>query len=200
MITIALAGAGVLASCSTNDTPAGTSPSSSTSTQATSSANAADVQFAQMMIVHHQGAIEMASLAADRANRQEVKDLAHRIEQAQQPEIDTMTAWLDSWGEPTLDDNGAMPGMDHGDMSMGGEGGMASGEDMQRLTDAAGAQFDELFLQLMIVHHQGAVTMAQAEVDGGTNPDAVSLAKKVISDQSAEIAEMKSLLAIYAGN
>ncbi|MBO9555033.1 DUF305 domain-containing protein [Cellulomonas sp.] len=176
------------------DAPAGSSAAVSAAR-----ASEADVTFAQMMIVHHQGAVDMAALAPGRAGSQDVADLAARIEAAQQPEIDTMTGWLQEWGEPPLDDDGAMPGMDHGDMAMDGVGGMASMADMSGLEDASGADFDRLFLELMIVHHRGAVTMARTEVEHGRDPDAVALARKVITDQTGEIDEMERMLAASDG-
>lgn len=156
--------------------------------------NLADIEFTQMMIVHHQGALEMAQLAVERAQAADVKELAERIEQAQQPEIETMKSWLRAWGAEPLDAEGSMPGMDHGSMTDTGEGGMASDPQMLQLQDAQGAEFDTLFLQLMIVHHQGAVAMAQTEVDGGESTEAVTLAQKVIVDQTAEIDLMQGML------
>lgn len=117
---------------STMSSAAGSTAGSAVSTEH----NDADVTFAQMMIVHHQGAIEMAALAPDRAQSQQVKDLAARIEAAQAPEIDQMNSWLTAWGispmssgmtmsgDPTStsasDGMGDMGGMDHGNMDMGG--------------------------------------------------------------------------------
>lgn len=186
----------VLAGCSTDTTApaASTTAPAPNATATVGTANQADVEFAQMMIVHHQGALDMARLAADRAEAPEVKELAQRIEQAQQPEIETMTGWLQAWGAEPLDTDGAMPGMDHGSMSDTGEGGMASDPEMQQLQNAQGTEFDTLFLQLMTVHHQGAVTMAQTEVDNGQNTNAIDLAHQVVVDQTAEIALMEKLL------
>jgi len=175
--------------------------------------NAADLTFAQMMIVHHQGAIEMADLATDRAANTQVKDLAARIEAAQGPEIQQMQTWLTAWGAAmtgttaasTADDG--MGGMDHGGMSgMGKEGdmsssaagmsmpGMMSDGQMQQLTDASGAEFDRLFLEMMIMHHQGAIEMANTELAEGSNPEALALAESIKTSQTAEIAEMQQLL------
>lgn len=181
---------------------AGTAPAESAPRSVSASAapaNRADIQFTQMMVVHHEGAVDMAQLAADRAGRQEVKDLALRIERAQQPEIETMQGWLEAWGERPLDDDGAMPGMHHGGMATDGMGGMASADDMTDLRDATGDRFDRLFLRLMISHHEGAVVMARIEVDRGENPDVIAFAAAVVSDQTAEIDEMRNLLAAYDG-
>ena len=153
--------------------------------------NDADLTFAQQMIPHHQQALQMAAMAAGRASDAEVKNLADKIKQAQQPEIDTMNAWLTTWGQPTpmAGMESAMPGMDHGSMP-----GMMSDTDMARLGAAKGAAFDKQFLTMMISHHAGAITMAQEEVAKGANPDAKALAQKIITDQQAEITTMKGML------
>ena len=153
--------------------------------------NDADVSFAQSMIPHHQQAIQMAAMAAGRASNAQVKDLAGKIRAAQQPEIDTMNGWLTTWGAPT-----PMPGMSMGS-GMGHDSmpGMMSATDMGTLTAMTGASFDKRFLTMMISHHEGAVEMARQETAQGSDPDAIALAKKIITDQQAEITTMKSLLA-----
>lgn len=209
----------VLAACS-GASQSGTATSGTTSARSTGSPtsisasatvtfNDADVAFAQMMIVHHQGAIQMADLAPSRAQNQDVLALAARIKAAQAPEIDQMTAWLTAWGAaPSMMSGSATSGMGgtaHGGMDMGGTSsaaessavsmpGMMSGDQMQQLESASGAAFDKLFLELMVVHHQGAIEMAETEIADGSNPEAVALAQKIKSDQTAEIAEMQALL------
>lgn len=150
--------------------------------------NAADVNFAQMMIPHHQQAIEMAELAADQAESQEVKDLAAQIEAAQAPEIETMKGWLEDWDEP-LEGSG---GMEMGEG--GGMNGMMSEEQMASLEAASGAQFDELFLTQMREHHVSAVMMAEEELEMGEFPEAKELAQTIIDTQQAEIVEIDRLL------
>lgn len=153
-----------------------------------------DTQFAQMMIAHHEGAIAMAALAVERATDPRVRSLAERIEAAQAPEIERMTGWLDAWGEAAAMDHGRMG---HG--SMPAEGmemeGMDHGQAMGVLDALQGAEFDERFLALMIAHHEGAVLMAQAELEDGRNPDALELARTIVDDQTREIEEMRGLLA-----
>lgn len=165
--------------------------------------NDADVLFVQQMIPHHEGAIAMAALAADRASAQAVKDLATRIQGEQQPEIDEMNSWLDAWGaasgtasDPTAMDMGA-GAMATATESSGGMtmNGMMSADDMAGLAAADGADFDRLFLELMIVHHQGAIDMADVEIGAGADPAALALAASIRSGQTAEIARMQSLLA-----
>ena len=148
----------------------------------TAAFNDADVTFAQSMIPHHQQAVQMAALADGRAAGAEVKSLAGKIKAAQQPEIDTMNGWLTAWGRPA-----AMSGMS---MTMPG---MMSDADMDKLMNANGAAFDKQFLTMMISHHEGAIAMAQQEAAQGTNPDAVALAKKIITDQRAEITQMRQM-------
>jgi len=149
----------------------------------------ADTEFAQMMIEHHVGAIEMADLALERATTPEVRDLATRIRVAQGPEIDQMTTWLEGKGEPTGDGN--MTGMDHGSMEMEG---LDQTEAMMDLERASGTEFDRRFLQLMIAHHAGALEMAQAQLDDGVNTEMRDLAQTIVAAQEAEIAEMEALL------
>ncbi|MFE6620738.1 DUF305 domain-containing protein [Streptomyces sp. NPDC057740] len=151
--------------------------------------NAQDVSFAQGMIPHHQQALQMAELAAGRASSAQVKDLAARIEKAQDPEITKMTGWLKSWGE---DVPSAAPGMDHSGHSA--MAGMMDQEDMDKLSKASGKTFDTLFLTLMVEHHEGAVEMAEAEESKGRYRPATELADDVVTAQSAEIEEMNKLL------
>ncbi|GLY70942.1 DUF305 domain-containing protein [Amycolatopsis taiwanensis] len=156
--------------------------------------NDADVTFAQGMIPHHQQAVTMAQLAASHAAGQQVKDLAARIQQAQDPEIQKMTGWLNQWGAPVsgsaMPPMSGMPGMDHGSMA-----GMMSDADMQKLAQAGGADFDKMFLQMMISHHQGAVDMARTELGSGSNAEAKALAQNIVDSQTVEINEMQQLLA-----
>jgi uncharacterized protein (DUF305 family) len=163
-----------------------TSTSGATATQAEH--NDQDIEFAQMMIPHHQQAIDMAKMAAEKASDPKVKDLASRVEGAQDPEIQQMTDLLESWGAST---ETSTPGMDHGDMS--GEG-MMTDEEMQQLEQATGVDFDQMWLQMMIKHHQGAVSMAKTEVEQGSNADAKALAQQIIDAQEAEITEMQGML------
>ncbi|MET7607892.1 DUF305 domain-containing protein [Streptomyces avermitilis] len=176
---------------------AGPSSSASSSPSSTPSStgrfNNADVTFAQQMIPHHQQAVEMAQLADGRASDQDVKDLAAAIEKAQDPEISTMRGWLKSWGKPSSSTASGMPGMHHGagvtDMA-----GMMSDEHMTALKAAQGAAFDKMFAQMMIDHHEGAITMAEDERKSGRSADAKRLAGTVITNQTAEIAKMNRIL------
>ena len=184
----------VVVGCGSDDTPAAaptTSPTASPSASDSVSAehNDADAMFAQMMIPHHRQAVDMAKMAADQAADPRVKQLAAKIQTAQDPEIQTMASWLMAWDEPMPT---GMPGMSG--MEMPGMPGMMSGADMKKLESLSGAAFDKEFLTMMIAHHQGAVQMAQEQQKNGENPDAVTLAKKIVTDQTAEIAEIRKLL------
>ena len=151
--------------------------------------NDADVTFAQSMIPHHEQAVEMATMAQERASSPKVKQLADKIAAAQGPEIDTMTGWLEDWGQEVSSDS--MSGMDHSGSDMSG---MMSDDDMESLGTATGAEFDQMFLTMMIEHHTGAIEMAKTEQQDGENPDAIALAEKIEADQTAEIAQMEDLL------
>ena len=158
-------------------------------TGAAATSGDADVEFAQGMIAHHEQAIEMAEMALDPSvgARPEVDDLAARIRAAQDPEIDQMTAWLDDWGASIVMDTS-----DGHDMSS--MAGMMSVEQMDALAQATGAEFDRLWLEMMIEHHEGAIVMAEEAAADGTNADVLALAAEIIATQQAEIDEMRALL------
>ena len=143
----------------------------------------------------------MSELAQDRAKSAEVKKLAADIKAAQAPEIEQLSSWLEAWGEEKpsggMDhgDSGDMGDGDMGDMDHGtGMAGMMSEEDMSMLRDADGAEFDRMFLTMMIEHHKGAVSQAETEVAEGKNPDAIAMAKNIIATQNDEIDQMEQLL------
>ncbi|WP_109522644.1 MULTISPECIES: DUF305 domain-containing protein [Nocardia] len=203
-----LASAAVLSGCGDDDstgghdghTDAAATTSAAASTVPTSSGaatgvrNDADIDFAREMIPHHQQAVAMAAMVPSRSTDPEVLDLAARIQAAQDPEIVTMTAWLRAWGVPATPTTGS--GMDHGGMPMtpGAMPGMMSDEQMARMRDATGAEFDRLWLTGMIAHHRGAIEMARTELTAGADPEAKALAQRIIDTQQAEIARMQELL------
>lgn len=163
------------------------SPSATAEREAAAEFIDADVVFAMSMIVHHQQAIEMSDVLLEKDDVDpDVAGLAQTIKDAQQPEIDTMTRWLDDWGHP-MDPSG-MNGMDHDGMTM-------SEDDLAALESASGEEASTLFLEQMIIHHEGAIDMAETQVAEGQNPDAITLAEKIIDDQTAEIQRMRDLLA-----
>ena len=141
----------------------------------------ADIMFAQMMIPHHQQAVDMGTLAETRAASPEVKALAAQIKSEQAPEIAQMKRWLMSAGA-TLDMGHRM-----------GMGGMLTTQDMQDLAAASGAKFDKLFLAGMIGHHEGAVHMAQMVLDSN-NSEAKALGNTIVATQTKQIKYMQKLL------
>lgn len=151
----------------------------------------ADVSFAQLMIPHHQQAVEMADLALSRITSPEVKQLAEQIKSAQDPEIEMMSMWLQTWGAP-MDMGEDHSGHDMGNMDMSG---MMSDDDMQALANAQGAEFDRMWLEMMIAHHQGAISMAEDVKAASSNADVTNLASAVITGQAVEIDTMQKLLA-----
>ena len=191
LTTLALASALALAGCGTSgEETAGEAPEATTSAAAgagstdtataapstsaeavTEEHNDADTMFAQMMIPHHQQAVQMSEvmLAKDDLDP-DVEELANKVVAAQGPEIDQLKNMLETWGEPTSMESGGMEGMDHGSDSGAGMEGM------------------------MTAHHRGAIDMAQEQVAEGQNPQAIEMAQKVIEDQEAEIQEMDRLL------
>jgi uncharacterized protein (DUF305 family) len=150
----------------------------------------ADVMFVQEMLPHHQQAVEMANLALDPAHQASpaVKDLATRIKTAQAAEIVDMNAWLVEWGADPIDGQ-----MDHGNMDHDGMG-MMSSADMTALANAKGAAFDRLWLKGMIMHHEGALTMASHIAARGDDPRVQQLADAIEQSQTAEITQMRALL------
>ncbi|GAV45935.1 DUF305 domain-containing protein [Streptomyces acidiscabies] len=149
------------------------------------SPNAADVSYAQMMIVHHTQALEMTALTPDRAGSAAVKGLAERIAAAQKPEIEMMRDWLTSHKKPQQAQghagHAAMPGM-------------ATDAQLAELRGKKGAAFDKLFLTLMITHHEGAITMATDVKAQGNNIQAEEMADDVVAQQASEIARMRTML------
>lgn len=172
--------------------PAASAPSTA---QATAPHNDADVAFAQMMIPHHRDAVTMAEMAADRAQNAEIKVLAEQIQAAQGPEIEQLTGFLEAWGAD-VPPSTPMTGMGHGSMpSTSSMSGMMTPAQLEQLYSASGAQFDEMFLTMMIEHHRSAVSAAQDEIVKGSHPDARQLAEKIVADQTAEITLMQQMQA-----
>ncbi|WP_138897895.1 DUF305 domain-containing protein [Streptomyces chryseus] len=147
------------------------------------SPNGADYRYAHMMIEHHGQALVMTELAPKRARSTQVKRLAERIAAAQRPEIDAMRGWLGN-----NDGDKHKSGHDHTAMP-----GMATGKELARLREAEGKDFDRLFLTLMTVHHEGAVTMATEVLAQGNNVQVEEMATDVIAQQSAEIGRMRDM-------
>jgi uncharacterized protein (DUF305 family) len=148
--------------------------------------NADDVTFAQEMMGHHKQALELVDMARDRSTDPALLELAAGIGAAQGPEMGQMAEMLRGWGQ---DPDGAMHHGGHSSMP-----GMVDDATMARLRSLSGREFDTLWLESMISHHQGAVEMAKAENANGQNADAKALAGHIIEAQEAEIAQMKQML------
>jgi uncharacterized protein (DUF305 family) len=150
--------------------------------------NADDVAFATNMIPHHEQAVEMAGLVPDRSTNPEVIALAEKVSAAQQPEINAMRVFLVQWNENPQDGTAGGHG-GHGAMQ-----GMVDDATMTKLQSLNGPEFDTLWLQSMIAHHQGAIEMAKAEVANGENVDAKRMAQTIADTQQAEIGQMNEML------
>jgi len=155
-----------LTSCATNKDPL-------------SSYSKADINFAEMMIPHHEQALEMVALAQTNTANPDILALAEQIRGAQEPEIAQMKSW---------DGVDASTHMGHTMM------GMLDEQEIADLRAATGKEFDRLFLEGMIKHHEGAIDMA-GMIDDSNNSEVAELGKAIIATQTAEIKYMQSLLA-----
>ncbi len=196
----------LLAGCGGGGAEAGgTTAAPSASASSSAAGDPQDVAFAQMMIPHHEQAVEMADLALERATTPEVRELATQVKGAQDPEIATMRGWLEEWGAPqTMPGTDGTEGMDHSTMGhdmggmgdMGGTGeGMMTGEQMDALASASGAAFDRMWLTMMIAHHEGAVVMARSVLGTTQDAEVTELAEAIVAGQEDEITTMQGLLA-----
>lgn len=145
--------------------------------------NSSEQMFAQMMIPHHEQAVEMAELAETRSQNPEVLAIASKIKAGQEPEIVLMETWVS-------DESG------HGSHAGHGMDGMLSEDELEQLSQARGPEFDKLFLEGMIKHHEGALDML-VMLEDSDNEVVVSLREQIRAAQQAEIAQMKALLASY---
>ncbi len=155
----------------------------------------ADAQFFRHMIGHHAQALEMTKLVPTRSDRQDMRLLAQRIEVSQQDEIALMRQWLQQRGEelPSPDAH-HHAAMGHGQLMPG----MLTSAELERLGNARGNEFDRLFLEYMIRHHEGAITMVRSlfgTQGAAQETETYRFATDVEADQRAEIARMRSLLA-----
>jgi uncharacterized protein (DUF305 family) len=159
---------------------------------ANSSYTPADVRFMQDMIPHHHQALEMSALVAARTNNPELRDLAGRIDATQADEISFMQAWLAERGETVPDPTAHHHMHTHHDMA-----GMASPEQMKALAAAGATDFDRLFLELMIRHHDGAVQMVDELMEqpgSAYDPVLYEFTTDIVNDQVVEIERMNALL------
>jgi uncharacterized protein (DUF305 family) len=147
----------------------------------------ADVKFLQGMIIHHQQAVLMSSMADKRTNNKTIVDLAKRIDVSQEDEINFMESWLYDRGENT--------NMPHHNMDMG-MAGMATPKQLEDLKNTKATDFDRLFLQLMIAHHDGALKMVKElrEFSGSAyDPILSEFVSDLVNDQGVEIERMNTI-------
>ncbi len=161
--------------------------------------NDADVEFASEMVQHHAQALQMVDLTLGRDLDPSVAELAEEIRAAQTPEIEKLVDWLEDWDQPvpeTSRDHANAHSEGHGDEATTGDDlpGMMTAEEMARLESASAAEFEDLWLAMMIEHHEGAIAMAEQEIDEGASDRAVALAERIVTDQQQEVATMRDLL------
>jgi len=169
-----------LAGCGSNDTTSGGS---------TKDFNDADVAFATEMIPHHQQALVMVVMTEGRSLDPEFEKLTEEIKKAQTPEIETMSGWLEDWGQEPADHAGhGMDGMGMDEMP-----GMMSNDELSALNESGPRTFEDRWLAMMIEHHEGAIEMAEVEQADGRYQPAIDLASSIATSQEAEIATMKRL-------
>lgn len=204
LAAVAITGCGGAASqATTMAMPAPAEVTTAGAPRAKSKNNAADVEFMQGMIAHHAQAVIMAGWAPTHGARQDIKILCERIVVGQADEIRLMQWWLREKGEevPPADAKGMkmkMNGMEH-EMLMPG---MMTAEGLARLDSARGSDFDRLFLEAMIAHHAGALTMVEKlfGTPGAANDDLIyKMASDVYADQTTEIRVMENMLSTVPG-
>jgi uncharacterized protein (DUF305 family) len=176
----------IISSCAAATKVDHSTSASGTSTEQVAAHNAEDVQFAQLMIPHHEQAVELAAIVPGRTTNPNVVALAEKIAAEQKPEISTMKAMLLQW-DVKLESHES----GHAGMAMAG---MVDDATMVKLDNLRGADFDTLWLQSMISHHQGAIEMAKTEIADGKSADLISLAQNIVAAQQAEIDQMKQIL------
>jgi uncharacterized protein (DUF305 family) len=150
--------------------------------------NEADIEFVQGMIPHHEGAIAMAELVEGRTDRQELLDLADEIIEVQDEEIALLRGMLERMDADDMAMDDELGEMDHGDM------GMMDDAEMEELRELEGDEFDRRFMEAMIVHHEGAIDMAERVLAEGQDDEVAGLAQLVIDAQQGEIEQMQRWL------
>lgn len=152
--------------------------------------NDADVSFATEMIPHHEQALRMVAMTEGRDLSPDFEHLTEHIQDAQQPEIETMTGWLEDWGEDVPSGHMHQDGMAGSD----GMAGMMDEDDLDDLEASERSAFERMWLVMMIDHHEGAVEMAEDELDDGSYQPALDLADSIAESQTDEIEQMREML------
>ncbi|MEB3032980.1 DUF305 domain-containing protein [[Mycobacterium] nativiensis] len=170
--------------------PAPGGPSAAPETQRSSGApgaatgSAGDIAFLENMVVHHQQALELTALSYGRSTNSALLALANQITAQQQTELQGCQAQLLQWeapGSPSAQNHAEIPGM-------------VDQATIDKLRNLHGAAFDKLWLQTMIAHHRGAITMAHNEIEQGQSPEAISIAQSLLPRQQADIDQMTAML------
>jgi uncharacterized protein (DUF305 family) len=156
-------------------------PTPVTTTQAFTEA---DRLFARLMVQHHAQAVDLADLVPDRTGNPEVRTLAQEVAAARQPEVERLTAWLEEWGARTDVELADHPGMR----------GMPSEAQLRALREADGPEFDRLWLESMIRHHEGAVVMAETVLSASAHRPTLELAEDIRSARQVQITRMRAML------
>lgn len=174
-----------LVGCSSSDSSTTNTDNVQTADQAF---NNDDVMFAQMMIPHHEQAIEMSDIALDPTigAGASVNELATQIKNAQDPEIAFMKSVLTTWNQPLSMDST----IDHSEMM----DGMLTLDELEALGALRGAEFDTAWIEAMIRHHEGAIKMTDDLIKSGINEELIKLGRDIIAAQQIEIDAMKALL------
>jgi uncharacterized protein (DUF305 family) len=154
--------------------------------------DSAEAGFARDMMVHHAQAVQMAEIVRDKTQSDDIRLLASDIALTQQAQIGIMQGWLQAWGLPITATEPAMAWMGH--PMDGPMPGMATPEEIDRLSEVPPDVADVLFLRLMISHHQAAIPMAEALLKRSDRPEVRALAQSIDQSQRAEIETMKAML------
>lgn len=159
-------------------------PPSSSSAVGVATGSAADIAFLENMVTHHQQALELTSLVYGRSTNPALATLANQINAQQQTELQGCQAQLLQWEAP-----GGSPAESHADIP-----GMVDQATIDKLRSLHGAAFDKLWLETMIAHHRGAITMAHNEIEHGQSPEAISIARSLAPRQQTEVDQMTAML------
>lgn len=186
VLVIALLFFGLGFAIKSNDSDFGSMGSMHSNSANRSEYSANDLMFAQMMIPHHQQAVEISDLALSTSTNEQILTLARQIRSAQAPEIEQMNQWLTQAGTSLMGAHG---------MAMDG---MLSSSEIAQLKKSTSERFDRLFLKAMIAHHQGALTMVSM-ISKSENAEARKLAADITTSQSAEIELMQKYLTLIEG-
>lgn len=164
--------------------PARTVGSSGVVASPSGSRNDVDLAFATTMVPHAVQALASTQIAGQKSGTPRIKELATAVGAAQQPQIETLSAWLVSWGQPVPQ----VPKTTKG-------GAAISTQDLVDLAAAQGAAFDQLWLRSMIRHQQVAMALAEQEVKRGANPGVKAMAQKILDERKGQVTTMQGLLA-----